>query len=204
MDEAYTGSIVLFAGNFAPAGWAFCQGQSLPANQYSALYSIIGNAFGGNSVNFNLPDLRGAVPVSSGQAKSGTSYILGQGGGSETTTLNLSNLPAHNHQMLGSPAPVTGTISATMNVNNTNGGETSPNGNFLGQDGSGAAFYASAGDGSSKLNSGAISVNSKGLNVNPASFQIGNTGRNQPAKTMSPYLTLNYIICLNGVYPPKS
>lgn len=104
--EPLLGSIMLFAGNFPPRGWAFCDGQLLPISQNSALFSIIGTIYGGNGqTTFALPDLRGTVPVGPRQGVGLTNRPLGSKFGNETTTLSVSNLPAHSHSLSASSAP---------------------------------------------------------------------------------------------------
>ncbi|HEY0798501.1 MAG TPA: tail fiber protein [Candidatus Baltobacteraceae bacterium] len=100
--EVYIGMILLFAGNFAPLNFAFCNGQLLQISQYSALFSILGVTYGGDGTqNFALPDLRGRVPLHFGQGPGLSNYALGQGGGVENIALTLPNLPAHNHLLMG-------------------------------------------------------------------------------------------------------
>jgi microcystin-dependent protein len=99
MAEPFLGMIILVPYNFAPRGWAFCSGQIMAISQNTALFSLLGTTFGGNGqTTFALPDLRGRVPVSSGQGPGLSSYDLGQVSGSESVTLTSNNLPAHNHQ----------------------------------------------------------------------------------------------------------
>jgi len=98
MSEAYIGEIRMFGGNFAPAGWALCNGQTLPINQYTALFSILGTTYGGNgTTNFNLPNLQGRVPIHWGVGAGLSPYVIGQTGGTETTSVLISNMPNHNH-----------------------------------------------------------------------------------------------------------
>jgi len=88
----------MFGGNFAPAGWALCNGQTLPINQYTALFSILGTTYGGNgTTNFNLPNLQGRVPIHWGVGAGLSPYVIGQTGGTETTSVLISNMPNHNH-----------------------------------------------------------------------------------------------------------
>lgn len=97
MSEAFIGEIRMFAGNYAPENWAFCDGQLLSISEYEALYTLLGTTYGGNGQNtFGLPDLRGRVPIHMG-TNSGIPYTLGQKSGSETNTLQISELPAHTH-----------------------------------------------------------------------------------------------------------
>ena len=99
MVEPFIGQILLVPYNFAPKGWAFCQGQFLPIAQYTALFSLIGNTYGGERT-FALPDLRGRVALSSGQGPSQSNYNLGQTGGAETAALTINQMPTHSHQVL--------------------------------------------------------------------------------------------------------
>lgn len=104
--EPILGTIILFAGNFAPRGWAFCHGQLVSIAQHTALFSILGTTYGGNGqTTFALPDLRGRVPVGPGQAPGLSNYSLGQVGGAESVTLLSSQMPPHTHGMLGSSEP---------------------------------------------------------------------------------------------------
>ena len=99
-QEQYLGEIRMFAGNFPPKGWAFCNGQILPINQNQALFSLLGTTYGGNGQsNFALPDFRGKVPVHFGQGPGLSDYSLGQTGGSETATISIAQMPAHNHKV---------------------------------------------------------------------------------------------------------
>jgi microcystin-dependent protein len=205
MNEGFLGQIILFAGNFPPKNWAFCNGQTLSVYENEALYSLLGDTYGGNGQStFNLPDLRGVVPVNPGISPvSGTSYSLGVRGGTETTILSQNQLPSHNHSLVGqNNMAVSGNITATMNVNNNAQNGSNPSGQYLGIEGGGGGLYANNTD-NTTLNADAISVNSGGLTVNGSATQIGNTGLNQPFSNMQPYLPLNYIICTQGVYPQQ-
>jgi microcystin-dependent protein len=102
MDNPFIGAIVLFCGNFAPRGWALCNGQLLSISQWSALFAILGTTYGGNgTTNFALPNLQGRVPIHPGQGQGLSPYTLGQTGGVETATLSINNLPQHNHLLMG-------------------------------------------------------------------------------------------------------
>ncbi len=112
-NEPFLGEIKMFSGNFPPKGWAFCNGQLLPINQNQALFAILGTTYGGDgSVNFALPDLRGRVPIHTDN----TNYYLGQKEGTETNTITVNQLPAHNH---------------FINAVSTNGNQNSPEGTYL-------------------------------------------------------------------------
>lgn len=105
-SDPFLGEVIMFAGNFAPRGWAFCEGQLLPISSYSALFSLLGTTYGGDGrTTFALPDLRGRFPMQPGNGAGLSSYQQGQRGGSESHTLTVNNLPAHNHTLtLGSDA----------------------------------------------------------------------------------------------------
>lgn len=107
MSTSYVGEIRMFAGNFAPNGWAMCSGQGLPISEYEALFSLLGTSFGGDGVNsFNLPDLRGRVPIHMG-TNAGTVFEIGQTSGVEQVTLTVQQLPVHNHAFMASSSPGT-------------------------------------------------------------------------------------------------
>jgi microcystin-dependent protein len=117
MGQPFIGEIRMFGGNYAPAGWAFCDGGQLAIAENDTLYSLIGTTYGGDGVNtFNLPDLRGRVPVHQGKNQFGTSYILGQQAGVESVTLTTQSMPQHTHA-----------LSATTN----SGSQSNPGGNIL-------------------------------------------------------------------------
>lgn len=115
--EGYIGQVILFAGNFAPRSWAFCQGQLLPISQNTALFSIIGTMYGGDGrTTFALPDLRGRVAIGPGQGPGLSNYSIGQKGGSESVTLTVNEIPAHTH-------------SVSPLAKNGGGDDTNPGGN---------------------------------------------------------------------------
>lgn len=108
MSDAYFGEIRMFGGNFAPMDWALCDGSLLPINQYDVLYSVIGTTYGGDGVtNFKLPDLRGRVPIHMGQGTGLTPRMIGSAFGTETETLQVSHIPAHNHVISAGGAATT-------------------------------------------------------------------------------------------------
>ena len=108
-ESAYIGEIRMFAGslNFLPSGWMLCNGASLQIAQYSVLFAVIGNYFGGNSVTFNLPDLRDRTPLGTGTSAFGDTYPIGEADGAATVALQISNLPMHAHTVMGSTDPAT-------------------------------------------------------------------------------------------------
>ena len=105
MAQPYIGEIRMFAGNFAPAGWMFCDGTQLAISENDALFTLIGTTYGGDGQEtFNLPDLRGRVPIHQGSAPGGSTYTIGQTGGSESVTLTTQQIPAHNHTLMATTA----------------------------------------------------------------------------------------------------
>jgi len=178
------GEIRLFTGNFAPRNWAFCAGQLMSISQNTALFSILGTTYGGNGqTTFGLPDLRGRVPVGTGQGPGLSNKTLGEVSGTETVTLLTTQMPAHTH-----PATV------TVNVNNSPGTSATPSGNFIAgvQDATANSLTAFASTGGSTLNTGT------------ATTTIGVAGNSQPVPILNPYLGMNYIICLFGVFPSRN
>ncbi|MCK8501372.1 MULTISPECIES: phage tail protein [Myxococcus] len=174
MSEPYIGEIRMFAGNFAPRGWAFCQGQILAIAQNTALFAILGTTYGGNGqTTFALPDLRGRYPMQPGQGPGLSPRTLGEQGGSETVTLISNQMPQHTH---------------SLNVSSQQGDTETPVGTVLAADNNGTIFNYRAApiDGT----------------MNPAA--IGIAGGSQPHNNMSPFLCLNFIIALEGIFPSRN
>lgn len=179
--DAYIAQIMLFAGNFAPKSWAYCDGTVLSIAQNTALFSLLGTTYGGNgTTTFALPDLRGRVAVGAGQGPGLSNYSLGQSGGSETTVLTQAQMPAHTH-------PASATFS--VGVSNAAANSDDPDGTLLTTTGS--AFYAT----------GAPAGRLGGVTANAT---IGIAGSSQPISIQSPFLVLNYIICMYGIFPPRN
>lgn len=175
--EGYIGQIILFAGTFEPLNWAYCDGRLLSISQNQALFAIIGTTYGGDGrTNFALPDLRGRVPVGTGNRPGLTPRVLGQYGGEESVSLTPNQLPAHNH-IASVPASANGADA------------TSPIGNIP------AVINTDLG----AVN--AYTSTSKATGSLAAS--TGNTGDNQAHDNMQPFLCLSYIICLNGIFPSR-
>ncbi len=163
MAQPYVGEIRMFAGNFAPAGWMFCEGQLLPISENETLFQLIGTTYGGDGQStFALPDLRGRVPIHQGNG-----FILAETGGAEEITLTVNQIPAHSHPML-----------ASNNVPSLN----TPQNNVLGQ--AAAKFYRA----------GAPTVQINAASVSPA-------GGSQPHTNFQPYLCIDFIISLFGIFP---
>lgn len=180
MSEPFIGEIVMFAGNFAPRGWAFCQGQLLSIAQNTALFSILGTTYGGNGqTTFGLPDLRGRVPVGAGQGPGLPSVTLGEMAGAPTHSLISSEMPAHNH-----------TVGASTSPGNT----ANPSGNLL------AVGQVSAGGNTETVSSYVTGAPNVALNAQTG----GIAGGSQPHNNMQPYLGMNYIIAIQGIFPSRN
>jgi microcystin-dependent protein len=171
--EPFIGQIMMFAGNFAPNGWALCDGQLLSISQYTALFSILGTTYGGNGqTTFALPDLRGRVPVHPGQGPGLSNYSLGQQSGTETVTLTTAQIPAHAHAFApgcSTQAPNSDTPANAVpaTIDSTSMYSTEPNGNMR------------------PVNSAAV-------------------GGSQPHGNLQPLVCVNFIIALQGIFPPRS
>ena len=168
---AYVGEIRIFAGNFNPNGWAFCDGQLLPISENETLFNLIGTTYGGDGQStFALPNLQSRVPIHQGTASSGNTYQLGEAGGVESVTLTVQQIPNHTHPLLASP-------DGADRRGATNGvfGRTP------------AEAYASEVD---------------TITLSPQS--ISSVGGSQPHENMQPFLGVNFIIALFGVFPPAS
>ena len=175
--------IMLWPCNFAPNGWAFCAGQILPISQNAALFSLLGTTYGGDGVTtFALPNFQGRVPVGAGNGAGLSPYALGQMSGSENVTLTINQIPAHAHvlsiQVSNAQATVS-TPSSTANV--------------LAAPYDAANFNPIAGYNNATPNTA--------LNVGAAT--TGNTGGNLPLPILQPYLAVNYIIALQGIFPSR-
>ena len=174
MSEPFIAEIRIFAGNFAPRSWAFCDGQLLPIAQNTALFSLIGTTYGGDGrTTTALPNLKGRAPMHPGRGPGLTSRRLGQRGGTETITLSEAQMASHNHAFEGSSDPP----------------DSRQPGNSL--------AATPAGRGASVLY-GSTNV------VDQDSRTVANTGGSQAHNNLQPFLTLNFIIALQGTYPSRS
>jgi microcystin-dependent protein len=165
--QPYVGEIRMFAGNFAPAGWMFCEGQLLPISEYETLFNLIGTTYGGDGQStFALPDLRGRIPIHQGNG-----FVLAETGGVETVTLTVSQIPAHSHPLLATTSTAT-----QQNV--------SPN------------VLAEA------------TLFNPYINVAPTAAMAqqtgGTTGGSQPHNNFQPYLCVDFIISLFGIFPSQT
>ncbi len=163
MAQPYVGEIRMFAGNFAPAGWMFCEGQLLPISEYETLFNLIGTTYGGDGQStFALPDLRGRLPLHQGNG-----FILAETGGAEEITLTVNQIPAHSHPFLAA---------------NVTAGSSNPGTNLLATP--------------------TASIYNTGTNpVNMAPQVISSTGGSQPHTNFQPYLCVDFIISLFGIFP---
>ena len=169
MAQPYVGEIRMFAGNFAPAGWMFCEGQLLPISEYETLFNLIGTTYGGDGQStFALPDLRGRVPMHFGNG-----FTLAETGGVETVTLTVSQIPAHSHPFLASNNPPAGTAPAGQVV----------------AKGTNAAILAYGND---------VPV----ISMSPSA--VSSTGGSQPHNNFQPYLCVDFIISLFGIFPSQT
>jgi microcystin-dependent protein len=173
MSEPFVGEVRMFAGNFAPQGWAFCDGQLLAVSQNDALFSLLGTVYGGDGrTTFGLPDMRGRLALHAGQGPGLSERRLGAKGGSEHETLTVNQIPSHKHNLA---------------ANNAAGTSTTPTGS-LARDTAGSNLYAQA-----------LSTTRSNLSSNA----LNNTGGSQSHSNMMPYLCVNYIIALFGIYPSR-
>lgn len=173
MSNPFVAEIRIFPFNFAPKGWAFCDGQILPLSQNTALFSLLGTTYGGDGKStFALPNMQGNVPLNQGQSNTGTFYDLGEISGSANVTLLQTEMPAHTHTAQGAPG----------------GGQPSP--------------AAHAWGNGLKTSTGTYAP-SDANNQTMSPFALGVTGSSFPHNNMQPYLTLNFCIALQGVFPPR-
>ena len=168
MSEPFLGEIKIISWNYAPKGWAFCNGQFLPINQNQALFSLLGTMYGGNGqTTFALPDFRGKVPI-----HVGAGFTQGQTGGEQAHTITMSEMPAHFH---------------FANASNSDATTNSPSGTAVLANSKGAAIYA----GPSSLGAMLPTI-------------LSNVGGSQAHNNMQPYLVLNFIIALQGIFPSRN
>lgn len=164
MAQPYVGEIRMFAGNFAPAGWMFCEGQLLPISENETLFQLIGTTYGGDGQStFALPDLRGRIPIHQGNG-----FILAETGGAEEITLTVSQMPAHSHPFLASGATAT---------------NSQPTGNVLGNQTLAQMYVEDV------------------ANANLSPNAVAPVGGSQPHTNFQPYLCIDFIISLFGIFP---
>lgn len=177
--DPYLADVSIFAGNFAPRGWAFCDGQLLPISSYSALFSLLGTTYGGDGrTTFALPDLRGRMPIGPGNGPGLPTYILGARGGNFQHTLTIGEMPSHGH-------------SPQLHAEQTVADQNVPANRMLGVSPSATPIYANI-DAANDIPMATASITEQ------------NQGGNQAFPTMNPYLAIHYIIALQGVFPSRS
>jgi microcystin-dependent protein len=173
MTDPFVAEIRIFAGNFAPIGWALCNGQLLPISQNTALFSLLGTTYGGDGKStFGLPEMRGAVPIHHGQGPGLSERFLGEMSGTETVTLLSSEMPAHSH---------------ALRATSLGGEDTDPT--------PGNALTSALGGGMYNPNV-APAAQMNATAIVPA-------GGSQPHNNLQPYLVLTFIIAMQGVFPPR-
>jgi microcystin-dependent protein len=172
MPEPFIGEIRMFAGNFAPNGWMFCEGQTMPISENDALFTLIGTTYGGDGQEtFNLPNLASRVPIHAGTGPDGTTYQLGEMAGTEQETLTVQQIPNHTH---------------VMTVSTAAGGTNTPAGGVLAASPSVQIYI----------------VDSPDSSLNPAA--VTPVGGSQPHENTQPFLCINFIISLFGVFPQQT
>lgn len=166
MAQPYVGEIRMFAGNFAPAGWMFCEGQLLAISENETLFQLIGTTYGGDGQStFALPDLRGRIPLHQGNG-----FILAETGGAEEITLTTNQIPAHTHSMLASTSPATTQLAENGVLSASTGASISPYG-------------------------------TDAPRSNLAAQAMSSVGGTQAHNNLQPYLCVNFIISLFGIFP---
>jgi microcystin-dependent protein len=185
MSDPFVAEIRIFGFNFAPRGWAFCNGQILPISQNTALFSLLGTQYGGNGQStFALPDMQAAAAIHQGQGPGLSQYFIGQQSGSQAVTLLVSEMPSHNHSFSATNVP--GAAGLPTNTATNNQLRKTASGNPV-----------------SGLTQGKIYSAANPLTqMNPQGMAIA--GSSFPHNNMMPFLTLNYCIALQGIFPPRS
>lgn len=168
----YVGEIRMFAGNFPPNGWLFCEGQTLPISENEVLFQLIGTTYGGDGQEtFNLPNLASRVPIHMGTGPDGTTYQIGEMAGTEQETLTVQQIPVHNHALIGSSGTATSQDPSNLLLATAQ-----------------AQTYTNLTDGLTTM----------------APNSIGPVGGSQPHENTQPFLCINFIISLFGVFPSQT
>jgi len=182
MSEPFIGEIRMVGFTFAPRGWANCDGQLLPIAQNTALFSLFGTIYGGDGrTTFALPDLRGRVPIHTGNGPGLTSRTQGSRSGAERVTLGVNNLPAHNHA-----------ATSTANCNGVAGNSNDAVGNFWADDAGVSSGTYHTGPSNATMNAGAVQTT------------VANTGGGQAHENMQPFLVIRFIVALTGLFPSRN
>lgn len=214
MAEPYLGEIKMFAGNFAPRGWAFCEGQLLPISSNQGLFSLLGTMYGGDGrTTFALPDLRGRAPIGFGTGIGLTPRPLGARGGQERVILSQAEMPAHSHIITNQTATSTGALSVvgsgTIKCSNESGNSQDPTDAFPAKSkgvGGDKIYTNDATKATKTMNTNAVELDASvqgNVQVNVAS-DCHSTGGSIAHENMQPWIGMNYIIALVGIYPSRS
>ena len=179
--EGYIAVVTMVAYDFAPRNWAYCNGQILPIAQNQALFSLLGTTYGGNGVTtFALPNLQSRVPVGVGQGPGMSNYVLGQQSGTENETMDINEMPVHTHN---------GPVNLALGASTAGGVSTNSEGKFIG---------------SGMANSFSTTSNADFIAPTYSGITLSNAGSSQPYSLLSPYLAVNYVICLYGIFPSRN
>ena len=197
-QEGFIGEVKMFAGNFAPRGWAFCDGQLLSISQNTALFSILGTTYGGDGrTTFALPDLRGRTAIGPRSGPGLPHYRLGQKGGTTTTQLTINNLPSHSHFISAANAHAVVAVPALADAADTAiAGTNTVHATGESTDGAEVKNYNASDDADTTLKPFNAPIG--------GTITAGQTGNSQPANNLQPYNAINYIIALQGVFPSRS
>ncbi|MBN3582285.1 phage tail protein [Algoriphagus aestuarii] len=180
--EPFLGQIMMVGFNFAPRGWAFCDGRLLPISSYSALFSLLGTMYGGDGrTTFALPDLRGRVAIGMGHGPGLSDRRQGQYLGQETHTLTVPEIPSHNH---------------SLNASNTDGTTNDPTGNVIAKN----SVLVERGGAAIPANGFVPGTPNSQMNLS----SIGSVGGSQSHNNMQPLVVMNYVIALNGIFPSRN
>ena len=182
--EPFIAEIIMFGGNFAPRNWAYCDGQLLSVSSNTALFSLLGTTYGGDGrTTFGLPDLRGRTAIGPRQGPGLSNYRLGERGGVQSVTLTVAQMPSHGH---------TATATATLSGTNALGNSAVPGGNTLASKGRTNIYSTNAPD---------VDMHADSVNVTAS---VANTGGSQAHENRMPFLAINHIIALQGIYPSRN
>lgn len=207
--DAFLGTIIAWAPNFAPRGWLFCNGQELQIRQYSAVFALLGTQYGGDGVStFALPNLNSRVAVGAnmgGTPPPGTTpYSLGKTGGADSVTLLAGNLPTHTHSATSTPNLTISNLNVQLPASTSTGNTATP-GNLVAL----AKALDSSGVPVEMYTTGTTDTTIKPANVTGGTIDgtitttVGATGGSTPFDNRQPYLALNYIICVEGIFPSR-
>jgi microcystin-dependent protein len=212
MSDPFVGEIRAVAFSFAPVGWALCNGQTMPINQYQALFALLGTTYGGNgTTTFQLPDLQGRVPLHAGSGSGLPVYVQGEKAGAPSVVLTQQQLPTHTHTATFTPSGGGGTPAVNVVVNGSNamGNTGLPTGNYLAGQPSGAgrnlnSLYVTN-PGSTTLGPIAgVSATLSGVAGGGGTVAVAAAGSSLPVQIEPPYLAIFFIIALQGIFPSRS